>query len=361
MHETVTRPGSLRRETEAATAERGLLRFLTCGSVDDGKSTLIGRLLYDCKLLYEDQLAALAKDTSRFGTTGENVRHGAAGRRPCRPSASRASPSTSPIASSPPASASSSSPTRRAMSNTPATWRPAPRPPISPCCWSMRARALLTQTRRHSYIVSLLGIRHVVLAVNKMDAVKWDRATFEKIAAEYNAFAEKIGLHDVTAHPALGADRRQCHRRAASRCRGIPARRCSSISKPSRCIRTAPTSRSACRCNGSTGRTRISAAFPAPSRQAWCGPATRSCRCRPAAPARSSSIVTFDGEMKEAVAGRCRHGDAGRRDRRQPRRRAGRRYRSALPLPSNSPPTSSGWRKSRCCRAAAISSPMPAT
>ncbi len=73
MHETVTKSGSLRRATEAATAERGLLRFLTCGSVDDGKSTLIGRLLYDCKLLFEDQLSALAKDTSRFGTTGEEI------------------------------------------------------------------------------------------------------------------------------------------------------------------------------------------------------------------------------------------------------------------------------------------------
>ncbi len=89
-----------------------MLRFITCGSVDDGKSTLIGRLLYDSKMIFEDQLAALEADSKRVGT---------------RPSANRASLSMSPIASSRPKSASSSSPTRRGTNSIRATWSPAPR------------------------------------------------------------------------------------------------------------------------------------------------------------------------------------------------------------------------------------------
>jgi hypothetical protein len=98
-----------------------MLRFITCGSVDDGKSTLIGRLLYDSKMIFEDQLAALEADSKR------SARRGRGSISPCwsmawPPSASRASPSTSPIASSAPKSASSSWPTRPVMSNTRAIW-----------------------------------------------------------------------------------------------------------------------------------------------------------------------------------------------------------------------------------------------
>jgi hypothetical protein len=108
---------------------KDLLRFITCGSVDDGKSTLIGRLLYDTKMIFEDQLGRAG------GAIPESLRHGRGLDSPCwstvcRPSASRASPSTSPTAFRHAKSASSSSPTRRATSSTPATWRPAPRPPI---------------------------------------------------------------------------------------------------------------------------------------------------------------------------------------------------------------------------------------
>jgi hypothetical protein len=108
-----------------------MLRFITCGSVDDGKSTLIGRLLYDSKMIFEDQLEALEADSKR------SARRGRRSTSRCwsmawPPSASRASPSTSPTASSPPKSASSSSPTARATSSIRATWSPAPRPPIWP-------------------------------------------------------------------------------------------------------------------------------------------------------------------------------------------------------------------------------------
>ena len=98
-----------------------MLRFITCGSVDDGKSTLIGRLLYDSKMIFEDQLEALTADSKKMGTQGQESTS------PCSsmaspPSANRGSRSTSPIASSRPKSASSSSPTRPATNNIPATW-----------------------------------------------------------------------------------------------------------------------------------------------------------------------------------------------------------------------------------------------
>jgi hypothetical protein len=98
-----------------------MLRFITCGSVDDGKSTLIGRLLYDSKMIFEDQLAALETDSRKVGTQGRKSTS-RCWSMDSPPSGSRASPSMSPTASSTPKSASSSSPTARGMSNIPATW-----------------------------------------------------------------------------------------------------------------------------------------------------------------------------------------------------------------------------------------------
>ena len=121
------------------TAALPTLRLLTCGSVDDGKSTLIGRLLYEKKLIFDDQLSrwsAIRRSSARPRTTSISPCWSTASRR----SASRASPSTSPIAISRRRRARSSSPTRPATSSTPATWRPAPPTPISPSCSSTRAR-----------------------------------------------------------------------------------------------------------------------------------------------------------------------------------------------------------------------------
>ncbi len=118
-----------------------------------------------------------------------------------RPSASRRSPSTSPIAISRRRGGSSSSPTRRATCSTRATWRPARRIATSPCCWSMRASGVLTQTRRHACILSLLGIGSIALAVNKMDLVDFDQARFEAIAEEFAGFAAELGFELVTAIP----------------------------------------------------------------------------------------------------------------------------------------------------------------
>src|ERR1700729_1961431 len=106
---------------------KSLLRFIACGSVDDGKSTLIGRLLYESKMIFEDQLAALTADSKRIGTQGQNIDFallvdGLAAER------EQGSPSMWPIVTLRPRSANSSSPTRRATSNTPATWSPGHRP-----------------------------------------------------------------------------------------------------------------------------------------------------------------------------------------------------------------------------------------
>jgi hypothetical protein len=113
--------------------DKTMLRFLTCGSVDDGKSTLIGRLLYDTKLIFEDQLAALEKDSKKHGTTGDELisRFWSTG---WKQSASRASPSMLHIGSLRRPNANSLSPTRPATNNIPATWRPVRRLPISPSC-----------------------------------------------------------------------------------------------------------------------------------------------------------------------------------------------------------------------------------
>ncbi len=105
----------------ATHAAKSMLRFITCGSVDDGKSTLIGRLLYDSKTIFEDQLSQLEADSRRVGTQGR-ISTSRCWSMASPPSVSRASPSMSPIASSRPRSASSSSPTPPATSNIPATW-----------------------------------------------------------------------------------------------------------------------------------------------------------------------------------------------------------------------------------------------
>ena len=179
---------------------RGLLRFITCGSVDDGKSTLIGRLLHDTRGLFEDQLSALEKDSRRHGTQGERIDYallldGLA--------AEREQGITIDVA-------------YRFFSTAKRKFIVADCPGHEQYTRNMATGAstadaavvlvdarkgLLTQTRRHSYIVSLLGIRHVLLAVNKMDLVGYDAATFGAIADEYRTLATSLGIGNVTAVP----------------------------------------------------------------------------------------------------------------------------------------------------------------
>ena len=182
---------------------KSLLRFLTCGSVDDGKSTLIGRLLYDSKMIFEDQLAALEADSKKVGTQGGEIDFallvdGLA--------AEREQGITIDVA-------------YRFFSTDKRKFIVADTPGHEQYTRNMvtgastadlavilidARKGVLTQTRRHSYLVHLIGIRHIVLAVNKMDLVGYDRDVYDKIVADYRDFATSIGIEQFTAMPISG-------------------------------------------------------------------------------------------------------------------------------------------------------------
>lgn len=180
--------------------KKDLLRLLTAGSVDDGKSTLIGRLLFDSKKLYEDQLDALERDTKRYGNAGDNIDYALLldGLK-----AEREQGITIDVA-------------YRYFSTNKRKFIIADTPGHEQYTRNMitggstanlaiilvDARSgVITQTRRHTYLVSLLGIRHVVLAVNKMDLVGYDQQIFDGIVSEYRAFAEPLDIPDITCIP----------------------------------------------------------------------------------------------------------------------------------------------------------------
>src|SRR5919108_3478094 len=184
---------------------KGLLRFITCGSVDDGKSTLIGRLLYESKLVFEDHLAALESDSKKVGTQGGDLDFallvdGLA--------AEREQGITIDVA-------------HRFFSTERRKFIVADTPGHEQYTRNMvtgastadlavllvdARKGVLTQTRRHSYLAHLVGIRRFVVAVTKMDLVGYSRATFEPILADYRAFAAGIGLTDITAIPVCAVD-----------------------------------------------------------------------------------------------------------------------------------------------------------
>ena len=179
---------------------KGLLRFITCGSVDDGKSTLIGRLLHDTKLLFDDQLAALESDSKRHGTQGDEIDFALL---VDGLSAEREQGITIDVA-------------YRFFSTEKRKFIVADCPGHEQYTRNMATGAstaelavvlvdarkgLLTQTRRHSYIVSLFGIRHVLLAVNKMDLVNYDQATFDAIVDDYRVLADQLGIDAVQPIP----------------------------------------------------------------------------------------------------------------------------------------------------------------
>jgi bifunctional enzyme CysN/CysC len=179
---------------------KSLLRFITCGSVDDGKSTLIGRLLYESKMIFEDQLSALEADSKKVGTRGGELDFallvdGLA--------AEREQGITIDVA-------------YRFFSTDKRKFIVADTPGHEQYTRNMvtgastadlavvlidARRGVLTQTRRHSYIVSLLGIRKVVLAINKIDLVGYSKERFDEIDRDYRAFAAQIGLNDITTIP----------------------------------------------------------------------------------------------------------------------------------------------------------------
>ncbi len=180
-----------------------MLRFITCGSVDDGKSTLIGRLLYDSKMIFEDQLAALENDSKKVGTQGQQIDFallvdGLA--------AEREQVITIDVA-------------YRFFATEKRKFIVADCPGHEQYTRNMvtgastadmaviltdARKGVLTQTRRHSFLAKQIGIRHIVLAVNKMDLVDYDQSTFDRIVADYRDFAKQIGIEKFTAIPISG-------------------------------------------------------------------------------------------------------------------------------------------------------------
>jgi bifunctional enzyme CysN/CysC len=182
---------------------KSLLRFITCGSVDDGKSTLIGRLLYDSKMIFEDQLAALQADSKRSGTQGDNIDFallvdGLA--------AEREQGITIDVAYR----FFSTDKRKFIVADTPGheqytrnMFTGASTADLAVILIDAR-KGVLTQTRRHSYLAHLIGIQNLVLAVNKMDLVGYDQRRFDSIVTEYAAFARSIGIADFVAIPISG-------------------------------------------------------------------------------------------------------------------------------------------------------------
>jgi bifunctional enzyme CysN/CysC len=182
---------------------KSLLRFITCGSVDDGKSTLIGRLLWESKMLFEDQLAALEADSKKVGTRGGEIDYallldGLA--------AEREQGITIDVA-------------YRYFSTDRRKFIVADTPGHEQYTRNMvtgastadlaiilidARKGMLVQTRRHSYLANLIGINHIVVAINKMDLVDYSKEVFDKIEAEYRAFAQQIGLKNITVMPISG-------------------------------------------------------------------------------------------------------------------------------------------------------------
>jgi len=173
-----------------------LLRFITCGSVDDGKSTLIGRLFYESKMIYEDQLAAIKKDTSRYGTTGEEVDLAlfTDGLEDERQQGITIDVAYRYFSTDKRKFIIADTPGHEQYTRNMATG--ASTADLAIILIDAR-HGVLSQTKRHSFIVSLLGIRHIVVAVNKMDIVGYDEAVFERIKADYASFASRLELPDV--------------------------------------------------------------------------------------------------------------------------------------------------------------------
>jgi bifunctional enzyme CysN/CysC len=173
-----------------------LLRFITCGSVDDGKSTLIGRLFYESKMIYEDQLAAIKKDTSRYGTTGEEVDLAlfTDGLEDERQQGITIDVAYRYFSTDKRKFIIADTPGHEQYTRNMATG--ASTADLAIILVDAR-HGVLTQTKRHSFIVSLLGIKHIVVAINKMDIVGYDQAVFEKIKGDYVDFASRLELPDV--------------------------------------------------------------------------------------------------------------------------------------------------------------------
>ena len=302
-------PADIERLPRGSTSSKSLLRFITCGSVDDGKSTLIGRLLYDSQdAVRGPARGARGRLARRSGTQGGELDFallvdGLA--------AEREQGITIDVA-------------YRFFSTDKRKFIVADTPGHEQYTRNMvtgastadlavilidARKGVLTQTRRHSYLVSLLGIRHVVLAVNKMDLVDYSRRRRSTtIVDEYREFAEQIGLDGrrrASRCPALHG--RQHRRRRARTCPGTRGPTLMRLPRDRRGRRASACSdgRSACRCSGSTGPTSISAASPARSPAAAVEPG----RPRPRAALRPREHASRASSRQTAI---CRSAVAGK-------------------------------------------------
>ncbi|GAU01118.1 sulfate adenylyltransferase subunit CysN [Burkholderia stabilis] len=206
MAHVLTAPDTLARRDSAASAAdddaqtRDLLRFITCGSVDDGKSTLIGRLLYESNMLFDDQLTQLEADSKKVGTQGGELDFALL---VDGLSAEREQGITIDVAYRFFATA------RRKfiVADTPGHEQYTRNMITGASTADLAAilidarKGVLTQTRRHSHLVALIGIKRVVLAINKMDLVDYDQAVFDRIDADYRAFAAELGLAEIVSIP----------------------------------------------------------------------------------------------------------------------------------------------------------------
>jgi bifunctional enzyme CysN/CysC len=191
---------ALSEETCAQDEQRDLVRFITCGSVDDGKSTLIGRLLHESSFILDDQLAALVKDSARHGTTGEEIDFALLvdGLEAEREQGITIDVAYRFFATSKRSFIVADTPGHEQYTRNMATG--ASNAQLAVILVDAR-KGVLAQTRRHSFICSLFGIRHVVVAVNKMDLVNFDREAFERIVADYKTFASHLGFLSIVGVP----------------------------------------------------------------------------------------------------------------------------------------------------------------
>jgi bifunctional enzyme CysN/CysC len=176
------------------------LRFITCGSVDDGKSTLIGRLLYETKLIFEDQLEALKADSKKFGTQGERLDFALLvdGLQAEREQKITIDAAYRFFATERRRFIVADTPGHEQYTRNMATGASTAQAAV---LLIDARKGVLTQTKRHSRIVSMLGIRHVALAVNKMDLVEWSQLAFDEIELAYRRFAQDLGFETITAIP----------------------------------------------------------------------------------------------------------------------------------------------------------------
>ena len=195
-----------------AAGVKTLLRLLACGSVDDGKSTLIGRLLFECDSIFDDQLLALRRDSGKYGTTGNDIDFALLldGLEAEREQGITIDVAYRYFSTHKRKFIVADAPGHEEYTRNMAT--AASNAELAIILVDAR-KGVLTQTRRHAYIAWLLGIRHVVLAVNKMDLVAFSHDRFAEIATEFLAFADKLGALSIVPIPLAARARwRQCHR-----------------------------------------------------------------------------------------------------------------------------------------------------